>query len=113
LSVLPIVERDAGPPADPGRRKADEIVTPIPTRFVTSPDEIDLSEIELPLWTVYDRPRDFPDKVVVRLFEGKIAKPTNVALAFDTMAQARDVFRRWHFLTRSPGDDPKIVGTFI
>jgi hypothetical protein len=84
-----------------------------PTQFVFAPEEVDLSEIVLPMWTVYDRPRDFPDKLIVRLFEGKTASATTVAMSFDTMAQVMDTFRRWTFLTRAPNDDPNIVGTFI
>jgi hypothetical protein len=96
-------EPDGAPPFDPV----------IQTKFVFAPEEIDLSGIGLPIWTVYDRPKDFPDKFIVRLFDGTTGHPTAFALSFDTIEQVQDTFIRWHFLWRQEADDPKIVGTFI
>jgi hypothetical protein len=72
---------------------------------------------ELAMWTVYDHPLDFPNAVVARKFVvgpgGEQA--TNIVLRFMSINHARRYFS-FHGLsciTRSPGDSPSIVETWL
>lgn len=72
----------------------------------------------LVVYTIYRKPKDFPDKFVVRVFcisEGPepipAAKPHAVV---DTLEEARlSVPPHLVGITRSPGDDPSIVETWL
>jgi hypothetical protein len=78
------------------------------------------------LFAIYDSPRDFPDHIVVRVWQfgpdGKVVPGQEAPLTFDiaslghrgAMAAARGHCRRCglSFLPRSAGDDPVIVETW-
>jgi hypothetical protein len=66
----------------------------------------------LNLWTIYDRPRDFPDSYVARRFEFDM--PTTDVLK-GTLPRLRQAFRRCGLvcLTRQAGEDPVIVETWL
>ena len=66
----------------------------------------------LNLWTIYDRPKDFPDSYVARRFE--YDTPTMDVIK-GTLPRLRQSFRRCGLtcLTRSPGDDTVIVETWL
>lgn len=72
----------------------------------------------LTIWTVYLRPLDYPDKVVVRPMDitpdGQIRTHPTPHL-FDTVEQARDFLQDRHLtnLGRSPIDEPQIVESWI
>lgn len=66
----------------------------------------------LPLLVVYDKPLDYPEKVVVRLFD--LEKPTPYIMLFDTVAQARErISEGFMCIPRSEQDDPNIVESWI
>lgn len=67
----------------------------------------------LPIWTLYDHPRDYPTEYVARLFIGE--KPTDQVLTSKSLDLLRSemVARGLSCLTRSPGDDPKIIETWL
>jgi hypothetical protein len=71
----------------------------------------------LNIWTVYDHPRDIPDKFVARRFEtgkhGSIATD-DVLVAVD-LEELREVFERvgLYRMNRKDGDDAKIVESWL
>jgi hypothetical protein len=72
---------------------------------------------ELALWTVYNRPADFPDKIVARQFYVQVegAFPTGKLITTETLCEMRvKLCRRGLFrLERAENDDPKVVETWI
>lgn len=72
----------------------------------------------LSMWTVYDHPKDYPDKYVARRFDiadGKAAATDSIIIAAD-LKTLRDILAiEMHLgrLTRSSDDDPKIVETWL
>lgn len=70
--------------------------------------------LDLPLFTIYDHPSDFPDKFVVRIWDGREAQPTPYCSLWDTLDDARaDIPSGRVNLNRNEGDDAKIVETWI
>ncbi len=71
----------------------------------------------LVMWTVYDHPRDYPQHFVARKWEihpgGE--RMTDEILKFASLEILREVMQRKGLsrLTRSPGDDPVIVETWL
>jgi hypothetical protein len=67
---------------------------------------------KLSLWTIYDRPRDFPDSFVARRFE--YDKPTADTIEGE-LDQLRICFQRAGLvcLMRNEEDDPKVVETWL
>lgn len=68
------------------------------------------------MWVVYDHPDDEPDSYVARLWltlPG--AAPTNIILKAPTVDSIRDHLVNLGFvrLERSPGDDAKIMESWI
>lgn len=70
-------------------------------------------------WTIYDHPRDFPDKFVARQFYifGGVVRPSDRAFFADSLEELR---ARIHWLypdlmpfQRNEHDEPQIVETWI
>lgn len=65
-----------------------------------------------PIFTIYHSPSDFPDKYVVRLFDGPL--PTRFHSVKNSLEEARatipELFRR---MDRQPNDVPAIVETWL
>jgi hypothetical protein len=76
-----------------------------------------VSDDALSMWTVYDRPRDYPEQIVARRFEVSARGPR--ATDEIVVADSLDAIREWMVergltcLTRSPDDDSKIVETWL
>lgn len=65
-----------------------------------------------PIFTVYKNPKDFPDKYVVRLFDGQ--RPQRLMTVSDTLEEARRTIPPMYLRTpRSATDDPIIVESWI
>ena len=66
----------------------------------------------IPILTVYNSPKDFPGRFVIRLFD--VDQPTMLCFAADTLEAVRAVvppeMRR---LARHPDDDPCIVEAYV
>jgi hypothetical protein len=79
---------------------------------VTSWDQVDFSDLKMPIITIYQFPLDYPQKYVARLFN--LTDPTNVVMLGDNY---EELVRRKPLamvsFNRSPDDDPKIVETWI
>lgn len=74
----------------------------------------------LPMWVMYDRPRDHPTKVIVRKWlvlapPESGAVPTAEGFWTDTVAEAEALLKSYGAspLGRQRGDDPTIVGTWV
>jgi hypothetical protein len=71
-----------------------------------------MSQKFIEIWTIYEKPRDFPDSFVVRLF--KNATPTIVFYIADTLERARDYIPPdKQMLDRHPSDPASIVETWV
>jgi hypothetical protein len=75
------------------------------------------SDYCLTLWTVYDKPKDFPEKYVARLFvtSASGAHPTDQIFVADTITEIREemIRRGLSCLARSDNDDPVIVEVWL
>lgn len=76
---------------------------------------IDAATGELCMWVVFDKPGDFPDKFVARLFV--LDKPSEALLIADTLGELRGLLTRLYpdltVLPRNPYDDPPIVEVWL
>lgn len=67
---------------------------------------------QLPIFVVYDHPSDFPEHVVLQLW--LYDKPTNRTWTFASIEGARAAVPGGLFrLPAQPGDDPKILETWL
>jgi hypothetical protein len=66
----------------------------------------------LPMWTIYDRPKDHPDGFIARRFESIM--PTGDTLTGE-LEELRAIFINAGLfkLPRSDGDEPQIVETWL
>ena len=85
------------------------------TREVRSFAEIDIRKIQIPCIGVYNRPDDYPDKCVARLFDG--TKLTNIIITRNTVEEIREDITK-HFpamlpFTRDKEDCKCVVETWI
>jgi hypothetical protein len=72
----------------------------------------------LSIWTVYDHPRDYPDRYVARQFivtAGEAEPTLNVIMATDLETLRATLLNELHMhrIPRSERDDPVIVETWI
>ena len=78
--------------------------------------KVDFSRLAFPLVTIYDRPLDYPNDFVARIWDGKGPHPTNIMIKRDTVQEIREDIRAAGFTTvfrREEGDDPHIVETWM
>lgn len=68
---------------------------------------------ELPMWAVYDRPRDFPTCYVARLWIGE--RPTEEVILATDVEDIRAALRARGLvkLMRQPEDHPKIMESWL
>lgn len=68
---------------------------------------------EFSLWTVYDKPKDFPGLYVARKFT--LAGPTPSVMSSEDLDALRDALARMGLtpMARSPEDDPVIIESWI
>jgi hypothetical protein len=72
----------------------------------------------LGIWTVFDRPSDYPDKYVARRFDVDANGPraTESIIIMDDLDKLREMLAfemRLTCLDRLPQDDPKIVEVWL
>ena len=51
---------------------------------------VDYSDIKVPLVVIYDSPKDFPGKVVARVWDGEKSRPTNVYCEYENLKRCED-----------------------
>ena len=86
------------------------------TRHVMNINEEQRKRGALAMWTVYDRPRDCPDRYVARCFAVKGGStPTEHIIASHSLQRLRMVLNAAGMacVNRDKRDDPKIVETWI
>lgn len=84
--------------------------------IVESLQQVDFSELDLPLVTIYEKPLDFPDAFVARVWDGKGPKPTNTMIKRNTIQEIREDIMAAGFETvfpRAEGDELHIVETWM
>ena len=75
---------------------------------------VDRTVVEI--WTIYDRPLDFPEGFIARRFEvvPGSARPTTEALTGTLANLRREMERQGRVcLPRDPGDHPNVVESWI
>lgn len=68
------------------------------------------------MWVVYDKPKDFPTKFVLRKWAiTNVSTPTDDVKTADSLEEVRKFLPRGQGvrLAPSPGDDPCIVETWV
>jgi hypothetical protein len=71
-------------------------------------------DVTLPMWTLYAYPTDFPNHLVMRLFDGMNARPTDKVFLAKTLEEVYEAAPPWMVrMARSNDDDPKILGVFV
>lgn len=84
----------------------------IPTTIVENLEDVDFSGLKFPFFVLYDHPSDFPDKIVVRVFD--MDMPTNCVAVFNTLQEARAAMpEQFIRLARDPADDPVIIESYV
>lgn len=82
------------------------------SKKVTDLAAVDYSELLFPMLVVYDRPKDFPENAVIRVWD--MTTPTNVILVAADIAEAEAAVPPWFTrLERAELDDPKIVAVYV
>lgn len=86
------------------------------TKFVDSMQQVDFSEIKIPMAVIYDSPKDFPNLHMCRIWEGAGCHPTNTATQRFSLEELREDIQAAGFTIRFPraeGDDPVILETWM
>lgn len=81
---------------------------------VKSIRDVDLSVLQLPQVAVYNKPDDYPDKAVARVFDN--GKPTNIIMLADDPNDLRWDIRKHTNLVwfpRGKEDVPALVGVYL
>lgn len=81
---------------------------------VVSMKNVDFSEMKLPMIVVFEKPLDFPNKYIARVFECE--KPTNVIIIRDSLQEIRDDITAAGFFVcmgRTEKDALSIVETWM
>lgn len=78
--------------------------------------QVDFSGLKLPLITIYEKPLDFPNGFVARVWDGAGPKATNTVTVRFSLQEIREDIAAAGFLARFPraeGDEPHIVETWM
>lgn len=86
-----------------------------PDKFAPDFYQVDFSDMFLPIIVVTKDPKDYPGKVVGRVWEGKSGLPSNLVVVRDTLEQLRETIPTHRFVCagRKPNDDPVIVECWL
>ena len=75
-------------------------------QIIESLTQADLSHLILPLVTIYEKPADFPNEYVARIWDGQGARPTNIMVKSKSIESIREDIE-------AAGDEPHIVETWM
>jgi hypothetical protein len=84
------------------------------TNIINSITEFPVEKCFFPIITIYNRPTDFPDMYVARLFD--LQTPTEFAVvnvSLDTLRNSIHSANRWILIPRDINDDPNIVEVWV
>lgn len=85
-------------------------------KIVESMEQVDFSELKLPLITVYEKPTDFPDAFVARVWDGVGAKATNIIITRPSLQEIQEDIKAAGFTVKFPraeDDEIHIVETWM
>lgn len=82
------------------------------TLVVENFENIDVSDLKIPMIVIYEKPKDFPNNYIARLWDTN--KPTNIAVVRDTLEELREVIPN-HMVKfdRNIDDDKVIVEVWV
>ena len=81
---------------------------------INSIREVDLSVLQLPQVAVFNKPADYPDKAVARVFDN--GQPTNIVMVADDPNDLRWDIRKYTNLVwfpRGKDDHENVVGVYM
>lgn len=81
---------------------------------VQSVQEIDFSDLVLPMIAVYKNPEDYPNYCVARVFD--LERPTNIVIIKKTVREIKEDIEQHTgmvFLNRKVGDVLSLVGVYL
>lgn len=84
------------------------------TVIINSIKDVDLSVLQFPQVAVFNRPKDYPDKAVARVFDSGC--PTNIAMVADDPEVLKQDIRKnttLMWLPREKDDHESVVGIYI
>lgn len=74
--------------------------------------DFDFTMVRMPLITVYEKPKDMPDKYVARLFD--INQPTEFAVVGDSLSDIREAIPEWMVKINPEAEDiPQIKEVYM
>lgn len=81
--------------------------------ILDSLEEVDMSDLNLPLIAVFEHPRDYPEKIVARIFDGE--RPSNTILLKDKITDMMAELATTSMVWMPPHkDDPSnLIGWMI
>lgn len=85
-------------------------------KMVESMSQVDFSGLKLPLITIYEKPLDFPNAFVARVWDGEGPKATNTIIMRFSLEECREDIQAAGFTVKFPraeGDEPHIVETWM
>lgn len=83
-------------------------------KIVNSIRQLDLSNLKIPVAAVYNKPLDYPDKCVVRIYD--LDKPTNAVVIKDDLESLMNDIKdntNLTFLQRGADDVESLVGVWM
>ncbi len=87
-----------------------------PDRIVESMAQVDTSSIRFPMVVIYERPKDYPDAYVGRLWDAIGPEVTTVIIKRAALKELREDLRRSGYMTRIMRDDkdePQVVESWM
>lgn len=80
--------------------------------IVESFNDVDCSDLTIPMVVVYCCPIDFPGKYVARLFD--MDNPTNCVIVSDNYQEiVKGIPSHMYKIKRDPNDEPQILETWL
>lgn len=83
-------------------------------KMVDSVREIDFNVYLMPMVVVYSNPKDYPGKVVARVYD--VDKPTDVVIVKDSLKELEEdllTYSNMLPLGRTPEDDKTVIGVWL
>lgn len=85
-------------------------------KMVESMSQVDFSGLKCPMITIYEKPLDFPNAFIARVWDGNGPKVTNTIIMRFSLQECREDIEAAGFSVKFPraeGDEPHIVETWM
>ena len=83
------------------------------SKIIKSIKDANTREISLPMAVLYNRPKDYPNNIVARIWSGTIPAPSNVVVLYNSMMEAKEDLKGYLCLPRMQTDDPCIISCYL